>query len=109
MKVFLILIVVFGCTTTKTRMSNSICGTWILSNKKAINYPEISFNKDSTAVFKSKGDTIYRFTYTLIDYEIVLTDLNGNKKSCEIIELTNNKLVFNGLLKNKGRQVYEKK
>ena len=108
MKVFLILIIVFGCTTTKTRVSNSICGTWVLVNKKAINYPEISFNKDFTAVFKSKGDTIYRFTYPLKDLEIVLTDLNGKKESCEIIELTNNKLVFNGLLNNKGRQVYEK-
>ncbi len=39
-------------------------GEWELVGKEQVNYPNIEFLKDSSAVLHSQADTIYRFTFS---------------------------------------------
>lgn len=81
-------------------------GSWILQNKDAINYPQIIFNEDYTAIFKSRGDTIYRFTYLLKGANLTLQSITGEEETYEIVKLNNDSLVFNGLRENLEQQIY---
>ena len=98
-----------GCASNVQHKENSsIQGTWILQEKGAINYPKIIFNNDSTAVFRSEGDTIYRFTYLLKGSDLVLQDLYGTQETYEIMRLTTDSLIFKTLRENQNRQIYLK-
>ena len=46
--------------------------------KKRVNYPEMEFCKDRTAVLYSQADTIYRFTFYTRNDTLFLVDVNGN-------------------------------
>ncbi|MFK7049509.1 hypothetical protein FLACOL_00623 [Flavobacterium columnare] len=111
LKVFfsLFLFFLFSCNY-KNRFENGnefIIGRWILdSTKKQINYPEIIFYKDSTAVFKSQGDTLYRFNYYLDGTFIALKDINNVKEKYKIHKLTKDSLSFDELRENEFRQTY---
>jgi hypothetical protein len=103
------LIILLGCTSNVQHKENSsIQGTWILQEKGAINYPKIIFKNDSTAVFRSEGDTIYRFTYLLNGSDLVLKDLSGTQETFHIIRLTTDSLIFKTLRENQNRQIYLK-
>ena len=103
------LLALLGCATTEQhKETNSIQGSWVLQDQDAINYPQIIFNKDSTAIFKSKGDTIYRFTYFLQGANLILQDNTGNQEIYEILRLSRDSLVFNSLRENRSHQIYIK-
>lgn len=100
-------ILLFGCAANFQQKENSLIkGVWILQAKNAINYPKIIFNNDSTAVFRSEGDTIYRFTYVLKGSDLVLQDFHGTKETYELLRLTTDSLVFKSLRENQERQIY---
>jgi hypothetical protein len=103
------LIIVLGCAANTQNKVPNLIGSWALQDKDVINYPEIIFNEDSTAIFKSKGDTIYRFTYLLDGSNLVLQDVTGNKESYEILHLNKDSLIFKDLRENKEQQIYVKK
>ena len=46
--------------------------------EKRVNYPEMEFCKDRTAVLYSQADTIYRFTFYTRNDTLFLVDVNGN-------------------------------
>jgi hypothetical protein len=110
MRKFIIgLIMLLGCASyVQLKDNSSIHGTWILQEKGAINYPKIIFKHDSTAVFTSEGDTIYRFTYLLKGSDLVLKDLYGTQETYHIMRLTSDSLIFKTLRENQNRQIYLK-
>jgi hypothetical protein len=101
------LVILLGCAANvQNKEDRLIQGTWILQDKSAINYPKIIFNNDSTAIFRSEGDTIYRFTYLLRNSHLVLQDLYGTQEIYEILRLNRDSLVFKSLRENQERQFY---
>jgi len=85
-----------------------ILGLWMLNNKTQVNYPTLEFKTDSTAVFTSRGDTVYRLKYLMQGDSLVLFDVYNVKKVARIIHLDSAKLSFNGLLEEEGEQLYTK-
>lgn len=101
------LVILLGCAANVQHKEDSLIqGTWILQDKEAVNYPKIIFNNDSTAIFRSEGDTIYRFTYLLRDSDLVLQDLYGTQEMYKILRLNKDSLVFRSLRENQERQIY---
>ncbi len=88
----------------------SLIGTWILIDKTAVNYPEIIFNDKGTALFKSKGDTLYRYQYQLKgDGAIEFVDIQGVSYTGKIVMLNADSLILDGLINQEGTQVYLRK
>jgi hypothetical protein len=67
------LIILSGCTIKKNVDTHLIYGTWILQNNNTTCCSTINFDKDSTAIFYSIGDTLYRFTYIINGHNLILT------------------------------------
>ena len=88
--------------------NKDIVGKWILAVKQ-VNYPSLVFNTDSTAVFTSMGDTIYRFKYYVDKTELVLKDINEKVTRDKILKLDRDSLVFETLADNKQVQRYKRK
>ncbi len=93
---------------TANNLSDIIIGKWTLTVKQ-VNYPTILFNKDSTAIFTSMGDTIYRFKYYLSKNELVLKDFNHKKTRDKILKLDSDSLIFETLADEKRVQKYVRK
>ena len=72
-------------------------GEWELVGKEQVNYPNIEFLKDSSAVLHSQADTIYRFTFFIRNDSLVLVDINGNKHVNKICELNDKTVVLDGI------------
>ena len=72
-------------------------GEWELVGKEQVNYPNIEFLKDSSAVLHSQADTIYRFTFFIRNDTLVLVDINGNKHVNKICELNDKTVVLDGI------------
>jgi hypothetical protein len=98
-----------SCNFNNQNKKTIIYGSWILQNKESINYPEIIFNKDLTAIFKSKADTIYRYYYEFNGSKIILKDLNNKKETYEVLKLNKDSLVFRSLRENLSQQIYIKR
>ena len=78
--------------------ANILCGEWSLEGgEKRVNYPEIEFCKDRTAVLYSQADTIYRFTFYTRNDTLFLVDVYGKRYVNRIKKLTNNTIVFDGI------------
>lgn len=109
-KVFLVYFLFFsGCSVTDLKRSNKLLGKWELTEKKfQVNYPILYFNTDSTAMFASRGDTIYRFKYQLRSGKLILKDFIGQESVWKIIKLDGRKLIIDKLFENNNPQHYKK-
>lgn len=89
--------------------SEKLLGEWVLENESdAINYGGIEFKEDSTALFLSRGDTIYRFKFHVKSDDLYLTDILGKVQSYKVISITDNQLIFSSLREKKGKQIYKR-
>lgn len=83
-------------------------GEWELVGKEQVNYPNIEFLKDSSAVLHSQADTIYRFTFFIRNDSLVLVDINGNKHVNKICELNVKTVVLDGIADVHEKQTYKR-
>ena len=83
-------------------------GEWELVEKEQVNYPNIEFLKDSSAVRHSQADTIYRFTFFIRNDSLVLVDINGNKHVNKICELNDKTVVLDGIADVHEKQTYKR-
>ena len=83
-------------------------GEWELVGKEQVNYPNIEFLKDSSAVLHSQADTIYRFTFFIRNDTLVLVDINGNKHVNKICELNEKTVVLDGIADVHEKQTYKR-
>ena len=83
-------------------------GEWELVGKEQVNYPNIEFLKDSSAVLHSQADTIYRFTFFIRNDSLVLVDINGNKHVNKICELNDKTIVLDGIADVHEKQTYKR-
>lgn len=83
-------------------------GEWELVRKEQVNYPNIEFLKDSSAVLHSQADTIYRFTFFIRNDSLVLVDINGNKHVNKICELNDKTVVLDGIADVHEKQTYKR-
>ncbi len=88
--------------------NKDIIGNWVLVVKQ-VNYPSLVFNTDSTAIFNSMGDTLYRYKYYVDKTELVLKDINGKVTRDKILKLDRDSLIFETLADNKQVQRYKRK
>lgn len=98
-----------GCTNAEKAdkiQADKIQGTWYLNQWDL--YNKLYFGKDSAAVFDNHIDTLYRFIYEVKSHDLVLRDINGEISHNEIIELTNDTLIFKNLLVKKDIQRYSR-
>ena len=109
-KIFFISFLFFeGCSVMVPKESKEILGKWELTEEEfQVNYPILYFNTDSTAMFSSRGDTIYRFKYLLISENLILKDLEGNESTWKISVLNETELIFEKLFENINPQHYKK-
>ena len=84
-------------------------GEWELVEKEQVNYPNIEFLKDSSAVLHSQADTIYRFTFFIRNDSLVLVDINGNKHVNKICELNDKTVVLDGIADVHEKQTYKRR
>ena len=83
-------------------------GEWELVGKEQVNYPNIEFLKDSSAILHSQADTIYRFTFFIRNDSLVLVDINGNKHVNKICELNDKTVVLDGIADVHEKQTYKR-
>lgn len=83
-------------------------GEWELVGKEQVNYPNIEFLKDSSAVLHSQADTIYRFTFFIRNDSLVLVDINGSKHVNKICELNDKTVVLDGIADVHEKQTYKR-
>ena len=83
-------------------------GEWEMEGKEQVNYPNIEFLKDSSAVLHSQADTIYRFTFFIRNDSLVLVDINGNKHVNKICELNDKTVVLDGIADVHEKQTYKR-
>jgi hypothetical protein len=94
---------------TDSVSSEKLLGEWVLENgSDAINYGKIEFKGDSTALFLSRGDTIYRFKFHVKSDNLYLTDILGKEESYKVISATDDQLTFSSLREKKEKQVYKR-
>lgn len=84
-----------------------ILGEWILKENQ-INYPSLEFNADSSAVFTSRADTLYRFRFVVKGDSLILTDINNNISVNRIKTLNETELTFCQLLEHDKEQAYRR-
>lgn len=84
-------------------------GEWVLKRgEKQINYPYIVFFDNDSAVFHSRADTIYEFTFFIKNDSLYLVDIYGKKYVNKIMELNDRSVIFEGIADVTKTQVYEK-
>jgi hypothetical protein len=92
------------------KCKHKLSGQWI-SAEETINYDILMFSSDKNAVFTSRGDTIFRYKYSLNckNSSLVLRDIYGNKYVEQIKFLSKDSLVFEGFFHHGGLKKYYKK
>ncbi len=96
-----------SCFTMATSKSNStklVCRWCLIGNQ--LNYPTLTFQNDSLAVFGSRGDTVFRFKYYIKSQNLYLIRPEGEIVQNKILHLSNDSLRLESLLENKTVQVY---
>ena len=101
------------CTPKKnhniTISKERLYGEWVLKRgEKQINYPYIEFFYNDSAVFHSRADTIYEFTFFIKKDSLYLVDIYGKKYVNKIMKLNDRSVIFEGLADVTKTQVYEK-
>ncbi len=108
MKYLLITIFFCSCVSPKKNQKDAgmidLLGTWCLTERQ-INYPSLTFQKDSIAIFTSFGDTIYSFRYYQKNNTLNLTTTKGIIRN-EIIKHTKDSLIFKNLIEHGFIQRY---
>ncbi len=87
--------------------NSNIVGNWCLDSSllHQLNYPKITFLKNSTAVLSSRMDTVYVYIYYLHGNSIYFKT-NTNVNEFRIIKLTHDRVVFKNLFENTVEQIY---
>ncbi len=85
-----------------------LIGEWKLESDTQVNYPLIEFRADSTAIFSSRGDTLYRYNFILKGDTLLLKDIFNNELINTINFLNNKQLIFDKLLEHETKQTYTK-
>lgn len=84
-------------------------GEWTLvGGEDQVNYPNVEFFADSSAILYSQADTIYRFTFFIRNDSLYLTDIYGKKYVSRIRKLSSTTVIFDGIADVKKKQTYEK-
>ncbi len=63
---------------------------------------------DSTAIFNSLGDTLYRYRFYTDRNMLVLMDINGKETRDKILKLDRDSLIFETLAGHKEIQRYKR-
>lgn len=93
----------------RTMSNEMLLGDWeLVEGDKQVNYPNIEFLVDSTAVLYSQADTLYRFTYFIRADSLYLIDINGGKYIHRIKELTDKIVIFDGIAGVNKEQKYKR-
>lgn len=85
-------------------------GEWRLKDRKGqVNYPVLYFNEDSSAVFSSRGDTLYRFKYSIKNDDLVLkSPATQQITRWKILRLSKDDLILKNLFEHNEKQVYKR-
>lgn len=111
--IWITIFLIFSCSPSRKHeleiSANILCGKWSLEGEeKWVNYPEMEFCKDRTAVLYSQADTIYRFTFYTRNDTLFLVDVYGKRYVNRIKKLTNNTIVFDGIADVDKEQTYKR-
>lgn len=111
--IWITIFLIFSCSPSRKHeleiSANILCGEWSLEGgEKRVNYPEMEFCKDRTAVLYSQADTIYRFTFYTRNDTLFLVDVYGKRYVNRIKKLTNNTIVFDGIADVDKKQTYKR-
>ena len=110
--IWITIFLIFSCSPSRKHeleiSANILCGKWSLEEEKRVNYPEIEFCKDRTAVLYSQADTIYLFTFYTRNDTLFLVDVYGKRYVNRIKKLTNNTIVFDGIADVDKEQTYKR-
>jgi hypothetical protein len=104
---FLLFFVQCGRDVSNHFEQKQIIGEWVL-NEDQINYPSLKFNADSSAVFTSRADTLYRFKFMVKGDSLILRDINNHISVNRIKTLNETELTFCQLLEHDKEQAYKK-
>ena len=112
MLIFLLQLIL-SCNPQKTNDGISskdiLYGEWALvDGEHQVNYPNIEFFADSSAILYSQADTIYRFTFYTRNDTLFLVDVYGKRYVNRIKKLTNNTIVFDGIADVDKEQTYKR-
>jgi len=89
--------------------SISLKGTWANTNETAVFYRTLTF-ADSSAIFTSRGDTIYIFKYYIDQPSrtLWLTDIFNKRLSAKIVKSDKDSLVLSNLWELSTKQRFSK-
>jgi hypothetical protein len=108
---FLSILLLSSCSSNAVDVVEhaSVTGKWENANQTAVFYRTLAFS-DSSAVFTSRGDTIYRFKYYIDQpsHTLWLTDVFNKRLSAKIIKSDRDSLVFNNLWELNTKQRFSK-
>src|SRR5262245_59219974 len=108
MKYILILTFIYSCMSPRQNKQeirpSELSGTYCLVSKQ-VNYPSISFKKDSIAIFTSLGDTIYYFKF-YVNYDKLFLINKDKLIENRILKLSNDSLIFENLVDDNTKQIY---
>lgn len=107
MKYSIIIIVLVICSCSPSLKeeidSNKILGKWC--SKSYDKYLSLTFKRNGGAVFDSKYDTVYYFSYAL---DRNYLSLNGSASRNRILKLTQDSLILETLLEFNTIQAYHR-
>jgi hypothetical protein len=101
----------FSCSQKREIDPQEIVGRWELVSKgvKPIAYIELSFYKDSTAMFDCLTDTVIYLRYRIRKDSLYLKDLNNNCTRDLILSLDGNIFYLCSLKKCNEKLIYKKR
>ena len=108
---FLWILLLSECSSNAvdTAESVSVKGKWDNANETAVFYRTLTFT-DSSATFTSRGDTIYRFEYSIDQPSrtLWLTDVFNKKLSAKILKSDRDSLILSNLWELNIKQRFSK-
>ncbi len=104
-----VMLLLFSCNIKRASENCEaiIHGKWV-SVEETINYDALFFLPNNTAIFTSKGDTIFRYDYKVncSRSKLLLSDVYGNKYEHQIKLLSNDSLFFKKFFHSNGMVKY---
>ena len=101
----------FSCSQKREIDPQEIVGRWELVSKdvKPIAYINLSFYKDSTAIFDCLTDTVIYLRYRVHKDSLYLKDLNNNCTRDLVLSLDSNTFCLGSLKKCNEKLIYKRK
>lgn len=101
----------FSCKSKTEIDPQAITGCWELVSKdvKPIAYINLSFYKDSTAIFDCLTDTVIYLRYRVHKDSLYLKDLNNNCTRDLVLSLDSNTFCLGSLKKCNEKLIYKRK